>query len=188
MFAVSIVIAIVIGYLLKGRLQNITDLNFKGVGFVITGFLLEVVMKLLLAKGILEIGAITFVINVIMYGLIMTFIFLNIKDKFIITIGLGFVLNIIVIFANKCTMPVGNKAAELLNFSGEITQLGLYSMVDSSTLFVFLADVIPYKVGPLHGIASVGDLFICVGIMGIIIREMKKSPSKPWKEIHTSNY
>ena len=61
-------------------------------------------------------------------------------------------------------------------------------MVNSDTLFVFLADVIPYKVGPLNGIASVGDIFICIGIMGIIIREMRKKPYKEYKEINISNY
>lgn len=188
MFAVSIVIAIIIGYLFNGKLQNITDFNYRGVWFIILGFLLEVAMKILLAKDILQIGSITFIINIIMYALIMTFIFLNIKDKFILTIGVGFILNIIVIFANKCTMPVGVRAAEILNFSGEINKLGLYSMVTNKTSFVFLADIIPYKVGPLCGIASVGDIFICLGIMGIIIREMRKRPVKPYKEINISNY
>ena len=188
MFAVSIVIAIIIGYLLKGKLRNIADFKYRGIWFIVAGFLLETVMKTLLAKGILEIGSTTFIINIIMYTSIMTFIFLNIKDKFVLTIGIGFVLNIIVIFANKCTMPVGVKAAELLNFSGEISKLGLYSMVNSNTLFVFLADVIPYKIGPLNGIASVGDIFICIGIMGIIIREMRKKPYKEYKEINISIY
>lgn len=188
MFVVSIVIAIIIGYILKGKLRNISEFKYRGIWFIAAGFLLETCMKMLLAKGVLEIGTSTFVINVIMYTLIMVFIFLNIKDKFILTIGIGFVLNIIVIFANSCTMPVGIKAAELLNFSGEISKLGLYSMVNSDTLFVFLADVIPYKIGPLNGIASVGDIFICIGIMGIIIREMKKKPYKEYKEINISNY
>lgn len=188
MFAVSIVIAIIIGYLFKGKLKNITEFNYRGIWFITVGFLLEVVMKILLARGTIEIGAITFGINVIMYAFIMTFIFLNIKDKFILTIGIGFVLNIIVIFANNCTMPVGAKAVELLKFSGEINKLGLYSMVNNNTLFVFLADIIPYKVGPLNGIASVGDIFICIGIMGIIVREMRRKHSKPYKEININNY
>lgn len=188
MFAVSIVLAILIGYLFKGRLRNISEFNYRGIWFITAGFLLEVVMKVLLAKGVLEIGAITFVMNIILYALIMTFIFLNIKDKLILTIGIGFVLNIIVIFANNCTMPVGIKAVEMLNFSGEVNKLGLYSMVNNNTLFVFLADIIPYKIGPLNGIASLGDIFISIGVMGIIIREMRRKPSKPWKEANISNY
>ena len=182
MFAVSIVIAIIIGYLFKGRLQNLTNFKYRGVGFVIIGFLLEVVMKILLARGILDMGAVTYIINIIMYTLIMIFIFLNRKDRFILTVGIGFLLNIIVIFANDCTMPIGVRAVEILNFTGEVSKLGLYAMVNNNTSFVFLADIIPYKIGPLSGIASIGDLFICIGIMGIIIREMRKKSSMEYKK------
>ncbi len=173
MFAFSIVVAIIIGYLFKGKLQNITDLTYRGQWFIIIGFLIEIVMKIFLKKGLIEIGALTYVINVIMYGFIMTFIFLNRKDKFILVVGLGFILNIIVIFANNCTMPIGVEAMEYLKFSGTVETMGLYALVDSNTSFVLLADIIPYKIWRCVGIASVGDIFICLGIIGIIVKAMK---------------
>lgn len=174
MFAFSIIIAIIIGYLFKGSLKNITDLNYRCPWLIISGFIIEVVMKIFLKNGALEIGALTYFINVIMYGLIMSFIFLNRKDKFILTVGLGFILNIIVIFANNCTMPIGVNAIEVFNFTGEVNKMGLYKLVDSNTYFVFLADIIPYKIWRCAGIASLGDIVICIGIIGIIVRAMKE--------------
>lgn len=176
MFAFSIIIAIVIGYLFKGKLQNIRELNLKGQWFIVIGFLLEIVMKILLKKGIIEIGSLTYIINVIMYGLIMTFIFLNRKEKLFLIVGLGFLLNIIVIFANNCTMPIGLEAMKYLNFSGDVEKLGLYALVDSNTRFVILADIIPYKIWRYAGIASLGDILICIGIIGITVKTMINKP------------
>lgn len=173
MFAFSIVIAIIIGYLFKGKLQNITDLNYRGQWFIVIGFFIEIVMKIFLKNGLIEIGALTYVINVIMYGFIMIFIFLNRKDKFVLIVGLGFILNIIVIFANNCTMPISVEAMEYLKFSGTVETMGLYAIVDSNTSFVLLADIIPYKIWRYVGIASVGDIFICLGIIGIVVKAMK---------------
>lgn len=181
MFAVSIIIAIIIGFLFKGNLKNLINIKYRGITLVLIGFLLEVIMKILLAKEIIYIGNTTYIINIVMYTLIMVFILCNREDRFILTVGVGFLLNIIVIFANGCTMPVGQRATEILNFTGDLSKMGLYSMVNSKTSFVYLADIIPYKIGPLSGIASVGDLLICIGIIGIIIREMKKKSFTEYK-------
>ncbi|MEG1257304.1 DUF5317 family protein [Clostridium sp.] len=175
MFLFAIVLAVIIGYLSKGSLENLSELRFKSVYLIIIGFLLEFIMKIFLENGMLEFGGLTYFINITMYGLIMSFIFVNRKDKMILIVGLGFLLNIIVIFGNSCTMPIGTWAMNCLGVNGSVDTKGLYSILTSETNFKLLADILPYKFWRYGGIASVGDIVLAIGVMGIIIKGMKSN-------------
>lgn len=173
MFLFSVILAIIIGYLLKGKLENLNNLEIKGWWLIIIGFLVEFIMKILLKRGVLEIGGITYLLNVIIYGFIMSFIFINRKDKMVLVVGIGFLLNIIVIFGNNCTMPISVKAMSFLNVTGEVDTMGLYTILNSETNFKFLADIIPYRLWKFGGIASVGDIVLSIGVMSVIINGMR---------------
>jgi len=151
MFLFSVILGVVLGYLLKGNIENLNNLEIKGWWLIALGFLVEFIMKIFLKSGNLQIGSLTYVLNIVMYSCIMAFIYINRKYKMILVIGIGFLLNIVVIFGNGCTMPI---------ISGE-------------TKFKFLADVIPYKLWKYGGIASIGDIILSIGIIGIIVKGMK---------------
>jgi len=173
MFLFSAILGVVLGYLLKGNLENLNNLEIKGWWLIALGFLVEFIMKIFLKSGYLQIGNLTYFLNVIMYGCIMMFIYINRKYKMILIIGLGFILNIIVIFGNQCTMPISGKAMEILNVAGPVKTKGLYSILNAETNFKLLADIIPYKLWILSGIASVGDIILAIGIIGVIVNGMK---------------
>lgn len=179
MFLFSVILGIVLGYLLKGKLENLNNLEIRGWWLIILGFLVEFVMKVFLKSEYLEIGNFTYFLNIIIYSSIMIFIYINRKYKMILIIGLGFILNIIVIFGNGCTMPISAKAMEILNVGGQVETKGLYSILNQETNFKLLADIIPYKIWKLSGIASIGDIVLAIGIIGIIVSGMrlKKSPN-----------
>ncbi|MEG2288971.1 MAG: DUF5317 family protein [Clostridium sp.] len=182
MFLFAIVLAIIIGYLLKGRLGNLNNLRFTSLYLVIIGFSIELIMKILLKNEFLGIGYFTYFFNIIMYGLIMIFIVVNRKNKMVLIIGLGLLLNAIVIFSNNCTMPIGTRAMGFLGVSGNVEIKGLYSILTNETNFKILADIIPYKVLRYGGIASIGDIIIAIGVMGIIIKGMS------FKKVYYKNY
>jgi len=173
MFLFSVILAIIIGYLVKGKLENLNNLEIKGWWLIIIGFLVEFIMKIILNRGALEIGGITYFLNIIIYGFIMFFIFINRKYKMVLVVGIGFLLNIIVIFGNNCTMPISVKAMNLLNVSGNVETKGLYTLINNETNFKFLADIIPYRLWKFGGIASVGDIVLSIGVMGVIINGMR---------------
>lgn len=173
MFLFSVILGVVLGYLLKGKLENLNNLEIRGWWLIILGFLVEFIMKIFLKLGYLQIGIFTYFLNIIMYSCIMIFIYINRRYKMILIIGLGFILNIIVIFGNQCTMPISAKAMEILNVGGSVETKGLYSILNSETNFKLLADIIPYKIWRLSGIASIGDIVLAIGIIGIIVNGMK---------------
>jgi len=173
MFLFSVILGVVLGYLLKGNLENLNNLEIKGWWLIVLGFLVEFIMKVFLKSGHLQIGSLTYALNITMYSCIMSFIYINRKYKMILVIGLGFLLNMVVIFGNGCVMPISAKAMNILNVSGSVETKGLYSILSAETRFKFLADVIPYKLWKYGGIASIGDIILAIGVIGIIVKGMK---------------
>jgi hypothetical protein len=172
MFIFALIIAVVIGYLLRGSLKNIDAGKIKGLFFVFSAIILEFIIIKLLKSSYLTIGTETYVLDLIMYSLLLTFVYLNRSNKWIMLVGIGFVLNAIVIFSNGGAMPVNNEAVRTLGFTGEISSQGLYVEMHKATRFAFLGDIIPMKY-PKPGVASIGDFVEVIGLALYIITEMK---------------
>ena len=174
MFGISIILAIVIGYILKGRLKNLINLKFQYVSLIIVGFLLERLLNLLIQQQFIKISPITYVLDLIMYGLIFTFIILNTRYKELIIMGVGFLLNALVIFTNGGAMPVSGSALETMGVVGGLVDKGLYAMMHEGTRLKILADIIPIHLSRIGFVISIGDIILCLGMMILIIRGMKR--------------
>jgi hypothetical protein len=172
MFIFALIIAVIMGYLLKGSLKNIDAAKIKGLYFVFSAIILEFIIIRLLKSGHITIGTLTYVLDLIMYGLLLTFVYLNRNNKWIMLVGIGFILNAVVIFSNGGTMPVDVKAVEALGYTGEVSAMGLYTRIHEGTIFAFLGDIIPMKY-PKPGVASAGDFVEVIGLTLYIITEMK---------------
>jgi hypothetical protein len=172
MFLFALIIAIILGYVLKGSLRNIDVDKIKGLYLVFAAIIMEFIVVRLIKTELLTIGTITYVLDLIMYGLLLAFVILNRSNKWIIIVGIGFLLNAVVIFLNGGTMPVNVEAVRALGFTGKISSQGLYVELQERTRFAFLADILPIKY-PKPGVASIGDFIEVVGMVLYVITEMK---------------
>lgn len=177
MFLAALIIALIAGFVLKGSVKNIDATSIKGLYFVFAAFFLEYMVLTLLRRGYLAIGTITLIADIVMYTMLVYFVFLNRKNKWILLMGAGVALNAIVIFANGGVMPVSESAVRAFGITGGVAARGLYELADSNTKFVFLADIISLGT-PRLGIASIGDIIECVGLAMFIITEMRNKPDK----------
>lgn len=173
MFIQVIVLAIILGLLFKGNLKNLSNVKFEGIYYLAAAFLLEAAVIISVRKGLLALGTLTTLSDILMYTLLLIFILKNIKDPLIIMVGIGFMLNAIPIFVNKGMMPITMTAVRAAGLTENVGNLGLYHLVDSGTKLWFLGDIIPYTFLNKN-IVSIGDLVLSLGIMLIIIRGMKK--------------
>ena len=173
MFIQAIIIAVIIGYALKGRLKNFERVELKGLYLVTVSFIIEFLVVILIKKNVIDQGRITFFIDLFMYIVLFYFVYLNRKDPFILIIGFGSLLNAIPIFLNGGLMPVSHEAAVKLGFDKDITRMGLYSFINSHTRVWFLGDIMPYK-AVVKVVMSIGDIIIAIGLMLFIITGMKK--------------
>lgn len=173
MFIIALIAAVILGYILRGSLKNIDTSSIKGVYFVFTAFLIEFIVVLTIKNGLLVRGTLTYVINLIMYVLLLAFIFINRKNKWIVIMGIGFFLNALPIFFNGGAMPVSLSAIKIVGITENVTAEGLYVLIDKSTKLAFLGDVIPLKY-PRPFAISIGDIVGAIGLMLFVITEMKR--------------
>lgn len=173
MFILALIAGVIIGYILKGNLQNLSNIKLKGVYLIVIGFFIEFMIIILVQNKILTIGKITYLLDILMYTLIFIFIIKNKGEAFIVLMGIGFLLNAIAIFFNNGAMPVSYKAIESLGFPSNVATEGLYSLISSDTYFGFLGDIIPINfIGRF--IVSGGDIIAAIGMMFFIITKMRK--------------
>jgi hypothetical protein len=167
----TLIVSIIIGYIFKGRLINLEKLNIKKIYLVFIGYGVETITIFLIKRGFLTLGLITLVLHLLMYIFLFAFIYFNRDNKLLILIGIGFLLNAIVIFSNGGLMPVGLKSLDILGFPHNVNSRGLYVLSESKTKFYFLSDIIPTKF-PIKFSASIGDYVSTIGMGFLIILGM----------------
>lgn len=176
MFFLAFAIAIIIGYALKGRLKNIDTAKVKLLSFIFIAFFIEYIVLTLIKKGYVHIGTVTYISDVVMYSLLLIFTYANRKNKWLLLLGIGAMLNALVIFANGGVMPVNEEIVKGFGYHGDVALQGLYKLADGSTKLYFLADIIPVRY-PKAAIASIGDIIEMLGMAIFIITEMRNKTS-----------
>lgn len=174
MFIEGLIFAVIIGYILKGNIKNLENVDVKGVTFVFMSFFIEFFIIIAIKKGLFNAGIFTYILDFIMYILLGIFVYLNRRNKYIVFMGVGFLLNAIPIFLNGGAMPVSAKAAVTAGLTLNISSEGLYTLINENTKAWFLGDIIPLTF--LRNFAiSIGDITAALGLMLFIITGMKKT-------------
>lgn len=173
MFFEVIISAVIIGYLLKGRLKNIDILGVKAIYLVLIGFLIKFIIVMSIQHGLITRGALTFILYSIQYSLLLIFVIINRKNKYILIMGIGFLLNALPIFINGGAMPVSASVALSVGLTKPIWTEGLYRAIDDTTKLNFLGDIIPYNIGRAY-VISIGDIILAAGLFLFIVTGMKK--------------
>jgi hypothetical protein len=173
MFIEALIFAVIIGYILKGKIRNLENVELNKTYLIFTSFLIEIFVVISIKSGLFDIGILTYTINFIMYTLLVVFIYFNRKNKYIVLMGVGFLLNATAIFLNGGAMPVSAKAAQTAGITLNVTKEGLYTLINGNTRLWFLGDIIPLTY--LRNFAiSIGDIIAVVGLMLFVITGMKQ--------------
>jgi hypothetical protein len=170
----SIVLAIILGLLLGGKLNLLLDTRFRKVGFLIGGALLQAIAYGSVKYNI-DLGAewIIPVLHSISYIILLIFLAFNRHFKGVQYISLGITLNALVISLNGGLMPVDPtfvpEASRQLLEAGT----GTHGILTEMTRLKFLADTFYVDI-PVLGkqLFSLGDLFIDLGSVIFVIRQM----------------
>jgi hypothetical protein len=109
-----------------------------------------------------------------MYAILVIFIYFNRKDKYLVLMGIGFLLNAIPMFLNGGAMPVSAKALETVGeITLDISKQGLYTLINENTKVWLLGDIISITF-LRNFVVSIGDIIAAVGLMLFVIVGMKK--------------
>lgn len=168
MIGVGVILAVVVGLLRGGKLENLSELGLKGLLWVWVALAMRGAVFLLDGRF-----ANAAWLQTAAYVLFLYIIWLNVSQPGIKIFGFGSLLNFLVIAVNGGTMPVSPEAIAAVGMTGRPPS-GTHSLMTDSTRLGLLADIIPIRSFyflPAMAI-SIGDIIIVMGIFLFIQHRM----------------
>ncbi len=188
LYIVAVAIGIIAGKLAGGKIANLAELKLEKTWIIITAFLIQATAQILGLNGFGFISRYSFVIQAIVFCLLFSGFWINRRYLGILFIGIGCLLNALVMMFNGGKMPVKESILISQGATPEIIEqvrLGLdgkHSLINDSTRLVFLSDIIetPPVLDWMMQIISLGDIIVVIGLC-VLIFEVTKDGNAPYK-------
>jgi hypothetical protein len=178
-FLLAALVGVLLGYVLGGRISNLPSLRLRAVWLVLSALILQVLIFPLFSERPLLPYA-TVPLHVISYLLIFVFLLLNLRERGLLAIGVGALLNFAAIAANGGRMPASATAlarAGLVETADRLTTSGAHGnvlLMGEGTRLNVLGDWLYFPAAvPFATAFSVGDVVIMIGIAWLIVRGMR---------------
>jgi len=174
-----ILLGMIIGWLCRGSIKNLEHLSLSGFTYIILAFSMQALLWIdfFTIKALISVKP---YIHIFSYLPLLVFVYLNRKHRGMLPIGVGILLNLLVITANSGYMPVDyTKLSETVQedfLSGE--ESPIHIPIGEETRLLLLSDIVkvPYK---KRGVISIGDIILAGGLLIFIHQGMTtKSPNK----------
>ena len=167
-----IVLAVLLGYVLGGRLRQFETLRIHWWGLAVIGVALE----RLPARAIGDVpgSVVGPVMLALSYGLLLVFLFVNRWIPGISFMSIGLLLNLVVVLVNG-GMPVQASAIERVGGNPAVlveADATKHHLMNDTDLLRPLADVIAIP-SPVNAVISIGDVFLYSGICYSIVQIMR---------------
>jgi hypothetical protein len=179
----TLLLAIIIGYIRKGKLSNLEDLPLKGWPLIIAG--ISVYFFQILALRFFNDDIAYLVFNNLKWfqaassSATIAGLLISSREPGYVLSSLGMLLNMIASFVNGGRMPVSPAALERLGLLEQLSVLqaggtSVHQLMNETTSLKLLCDVIPIPIITPKA-ASLGDLILSIGIFLIIHKYMISS-------------
>lgn len=179
MFVEAVLIGLLLGYIRRGRLGNISFIKIRGWFLIPIAFLIQV-MPIFLYKMGYNTSPVKYT-YIISMAMVIIVVLLNFDKKSSFFILLGVVLNIIPVVMNDFKMPIyfeGLRLAgldNLINAINDGTVINYIALEDVENWTKHLGKFIVFpKPYPLAKVVSIGDLILSLGIILFIQGEMTR--------------
>lgn len=188
MFLETFILAIIVGFLLKGKPGNIANTPLRGAPFIFLGLILRniaIIFKLpFLNQHMDTIILIAPVLFVCSFALLAFGVLLNFSRWPMIIVFAGVFLNFVVVLANQGYMPVSSIGLKFAGYDmSKITSTKLdlnHILITTQTKLPFLSDIIAIpKPYPFPGMLSIGDVVMCMGLFFFVIIGMTTKKKEP---------
>lgn len=165
--------AFLLSWIMGGSPKRLADLDFRRLPFMLSSFILRDVAEELFDKEPPELWAST-LLAFACYALLFYGIYPNRRFPGMYAVGLGSVLNFIVIVANQSRMPVSVEPLTAVEQAREIARLSTsinHQLIGSGTRLTFLGDLFKWSfLQPQPAMFSVGDILITAGVSYLIFQ------------------
>ena len=178
----AVLIGVVVGYLCRGRIAHLASLRLRFLWVIPISLLIQLMIFPLFSERPFFPYA-TSSLHLLSYALILVFLVLNYRTFPLLIIGMGSLLNLLVIAVNGGYMPSSPTALARAGSEGVAARLlqdGVYGnviLMSEGTRFNFLGDLLylPRWV-PFATAFSLGDLIVALGLIWLIAWGMRPRP------------
>lgn len=166
----GIVLGLIAGLLAGGRLDNLVRVRLRWIGLLFAAVVVRFGTEYLLARGVdwaVEFRQLLFGLA---YALLLAGLWVNRHRPGLALAFVGSLANAVVIALNDGRMPVYEPSLRAAGLGPEDVTSPFYAVIAAELPSDFilragpLADLIPLPFPPFQGVASVGDLFLGLGL------------------------
>lgn len=180
----AIILGTLIGWLRKGRLKHLSRLNLEGWPLILVAVLIQAAIWVDFTTSFQYLNSFYPFLYILSFILLVMFFFIQGSQPGFVIIGLGILLNTLVIAANEGMMPVDSTNLPSYVFeelaSGEKSPF--HTPIDEDTRLEQLGDriAVPYDRSRL---LSIGDIVLAAGAVVLIQQNMvKMRPERRWRK------
>ena len=159
-----LVVSVVVSVMRGGKLSNLPDIYARGWWLLFIGFGMQIV------ANSVDSARLAVALLLTSYVVLLITVWMNRAEAGMWIAGIGLLMNFTVITLNN-GMPVMEESIQLAGGGSDIVFGAKHVMLDESSRFAFLADVIPLP----GSVISLGDVFLAVGL-GVFIEDQLKQP------------
>jgi len=170
-----LLLAVGISYLRGGRLHRIADAPLRHSWLLFAGLALQLLVDLGAGRGLLEgAGTVGYLLLLASQLLVLSWVLANWQLSGMLLVGIGLLLNAVVIGANGA-MPVDPEAIAALGIEGAEVAPGKHVVLTEDTRLPWLADI--WALPPLRSIISMGDVVLAAGLIPLTHALMSYRPA-----------
>jgi MFS family permease len=177
----GILLGLVLGLLLGGKLENLADIRLRYLPLLFLALLIRFGTEAALAYGVDAAELLRVPLLGLAYGLLLWTLWHNRSYPGIALAFIGIALNGLVILWNGGRMPVWMPAYEVSGLPGPLNSLLHVPLSAELNTEFFLqlgpfSDVIPIPIWPVNNVASLGDMFLSAGLAFFLFATLMRPP------------
>ncbi|AVX31697.1 hypothetical protein CTH_2133 [Carboxydocella thermautotrophica] len=177
MFWMALVAALIFGWLRRGSLARLGELELRGLMLVVIAFALQFLLDILARARFYPVILWGGWVHVVSYFFLFYWLYLNRHLIGVRILGLGLFLNFLVILFNGGYMPVSGRFLPAhVKERLALYEDGTHRLLQVDDALPFLGDI--FYIPGLNEVFSIGDVLLAVGLFWIIAEGMVGSGRK----------
>ena len=180
----GIALGLVLGLLAGGSVLNLGSIRLRRLGLLVVALALRIATEFLLNAGVGIVDTLRIPLFALSFGLLLAALWVNRGFPGFSLAFIGTASNAIVILVNGGYMPIWEPALNAAGMTAADVQSAIHYVIppplDANFLLHLgpLADVIPIPVPLLANVASIGDVFITIGLAFFLFAGVVRLPQE----------
>jgi MFS family permease len=178
----GILLGLVLGLVAGGRLANLASIQLRWIGVLFAAVIIRFGTEILLNAGVEIVDVLRVPLLATGFGLLLAGLWVNRSHPGLGLAFIGILLNAIVIVVNGGYMPIWASALAAAGFTEADVTSALHIVLpgtpsDFLIHLLIIGDVIPIPLPVVENVASLGDLFLTLGLAFFLFAGVVRVPN-----------